>query len=165
MGWNGDFSSLKEIKEHLNNHLGDRKILDEAATNYGRNLWRLYETVEGERYICLYLIQKHEGALLYKDISESMGPLEVDCPLRFLERAPQPEGEFAAEWRQKVQEYHQNKKESQKAQFEVGSEVTIYGKQYRVMGKIKRSYAVQSLETGKVYRCGPTKMKASPKIS
>jgi hypothetical protein len=71
------------------------------------------------RFIILYLLEKPkgEGDWSYKDITEHMGPYQVDCPLSFLEQAPldQIEGDipgsasYAPEWREKVKAYHANK--------------------------------------------------------
>jgi hypothetical protein len=50
----------------------------------------------------------------YKDMSEDMGPVEVNCPLSFLnEASPVTEG-WAAEWRERVRAYHARRKERPK---------------------------------------------------
>ena len=50
--------------------------------------------------------------LLYKDVEESMGPNEVDCPMRImnqLEGHP-PIGEYSASWRERALRRHQDMK-------------------------------------------------------
>jgi hypothetical protein len=92
---------------------------------FSGRLWVLYEKRKTDgssyRFIILYLLQflKHDRGWAYKDVTEHMGPCEVDCPLNFLEQAPldqilgdQPSElsmNWAMEWREKVKNYHANK--------------------------------------------------------
>lgn len=41
----------------------------------------------------------------YKDMDESAGPYQLNCPLGYLDQASEPTG-YAIEWREKVREYH-----------------------------------------------------------
>lgn len=42
----------------------------------------------------------------YKDLEETSGPNKVNCPLSYLEIVPEPDHEFAKEWRIAVRAYH-----------------------------------------------------------
>lgn len=56
-----------------------------------------------ERFIALYLLRpKRRYGWGYKAIDEGMGPVEVDCPLRLLNLAGTPQGEYSAGWRERV---------------------------------------------------------------
>ena len=85
-----------------------------AHADHGSRLWKVYEFTykqgeragQTERFIALDLIAKWRGhGWGYKDMEETMGPCYYDCPLRFLEMVPAPEGEFVQEWRARVREY------------------------------------------------------------
>lgn len=161
MGYTYGYSSLRELKDYVLRDRSDGyEVLDSASTNYGRNLWVLYKHPEGKNFIALYLCSSYRGEYGYKDCSESMGPLEVDCPLRFLDAAPVPSSPYAAEWREKVRTHHTNRRVKRAQKFQVGQEVKIYGKLYRIVDTVRRSYRVQRLSDGAVYRCGPSKMEA-----
>ena len=58
-------------------------------------------------FIVLFLLRKFPGGTWgYKDIEESMGPCEVNCPLAYLEMAPDPDGEYGQDWRERVRQHH-----------------------------------------------------------
>lgn len=60
-----------------------------------------------ERFIALYLLGSHRGyGRGYKAIEEGMGPVEVDCPLRFLTLSPVPNGTYSEGWRERVRSSH-----------------------------------------------------------
>lgn len=56
----------------------------------------------GARYIGVYVLSRQGGEWGYKSMDESMGPYYFDCPLKFLDMVPEPESQYAKEWRQKV---------------------------------------------------------------
>jgi hypothetical protein len=79
-----------------------------------RGLWALLQH-EGQAFIVLFLIERDSrGCYGYKDVCESSGPLEVDCPLRFLGQAPEPAHTYRSpdetSWRDRVRAYHATKK-------------------------------------------------------
>ncbi len=52
---------------------------------HGNNLWTAWQdSVTKKKIIILFLLGKDRGDWGYKDITEGMGPVEVDCPLSFL---------------------------------------------------------------------------------
>lgn len=81
----------------------------------GNNLWVVWHSlvhgpggeiaVDGN-WISLYLLERSSFGWGYKPIDESMGPYELNCPVRFFDLAPLPEGPYAAEWRDKVRAFH-----------------------------------------------------------
>lgn len=155
MGWLGGFESIGEIKNQVLREQSNYKILDSASTNYGRHLWVVYQHPKGYKFIALFLIEKRGGSYAYKDMDESMGPCVSDCPIRMLDAVPPLDG-YSPEWRERVRKYHAKRRQK----FSVGEEVMIYGKRYKVIDTIRRSYRVQRLSDGAVFRCGASKMVA-----
>lgn len=76
------------------------------------NLWTLWERTwtrpDGSeakpphRFIILFLMRCEARCWGYKDIDESMGPCEVNCPISYIERATEPVNEYARAWRERV---------------------------------------------------------------
>lgn len=92
-----------------------RKTL--AHSLRGNHLWiaQEYQRPEGEkvRFIALFLLRGGgRDGWGYKGIQESMGPCEVDCPLSFFKLVPEPDGEYAAAWRERVKAYHATMRET-----------------------------------------------------
>ncbi len=112
MGWlySSNWYNKKALVNHILNDDTYHKALKHRLN--GNNLWAVFENtnpecpVEHRRYICLFLLgcQRNYG-WGYKDISESMGPYQVDCPVSFFDLVPDPGG-FATEWRAKVRAAH-----------------------------------------------------------
>lgn len=79
-----------------------------STPSIGR-LWTLKETrIDGDvvsRTIVLYLCQYHPSeGWGYKDVEETMGPVDKDCPVRLIDQAAEPPNEYAREWREQVRE-------------------------------------------------------------
>ena len=79
----------------------------------GNRLWTLWERdVAGDidRYIVLFLLMKDGGyGWGYKDITESMGPVYYDCPLKYVD-ASTCDDSYAPEWKGKVRDFHASKR-------------------------------------------------------
>jgi hypothetical protein len=85
-----------------------------GAPTHGGSFWKLYETtvtnadgaeVEPKvRWIALDLLKCHGGCWGYKDLDETMGPCELNCPISYIERATEPSNEYARQWRKDVLE-------------------------------------------------------------
>src|SRR2546430_4224535 len=79
----------------------------------GNHLWTAWEHTREEvsvRYIVLFLLEKADGMWGYKDVEESMGPCEHDCPLSLLALVPEPKRpEGYHDWRQAVRNYHERR--------------------------------------------------------
>jgi hypothetical protein len=95
-------------------HRAVRRCWKGNVTHSGR-LWVLFETrfldaagapfeARTRRWIGLFLCEHspQDQGWGYKDIDESMGPYEYDCPLAYVDAASAPEGEHAGPWREKV---------------------------------------------------------------
>ena len=70
-------------------------------------MYALHETGpaggEMHRWICVYLLQRDRGyGWGYKDIEESMGPVEDECPVSYLDQADPATSQNAIEWRARV---------------------------------------------------------------
>jgi len=138
MGWL--FSTRWQTKQDLVNHLieddgcthsdrhEDGSVTEIRGTSrtiahaiHGSHLWSViqfdYPTAPqfNTRYIALFLMHSgRQDGWGYKDLEESMGPCEVDCPLRFLDLVPPPDPalhKYAAGWREKVRAFHAGKLE------------------------------------------------------
>lgn len=114
----------------------------------GTNLWTVHQTTapDGEvaRFVVLYMVQKgRDGEYCYKDISEECGPMDVNCPLAYLELCTEAEGRYAKAWRFKVRDFHKRatRRRSYIRSLQAGDEVTLtncgidsvtfYGRRYR----------------------------------
>lgn len=127
MGWTFGWDSKAELVDYIKKQYdqpGDshHKIL--RASLVGNNLWMAMEIVKpfgegyevGNRWIALYLlkgdrVQGYNGPQWgYKDLEESMGPNEVNCPLYILDMVPDPGWTYdSTPWRDQVREYHRKK--------------------------------------------------------
>jgi hypothetical protein len=82
-----------------------------AVTHQG-NLWCLcryqsyYNGVlqDEKRWVmlCLMAYSKRDEGWGYKDVDESMGPLEVGCPQSYIDACTEPSNDYAREWREKA---------------------------------------------------------------
>lgn len=154
MGWSYGYNNrcAKDVHREILDPAfwGDSlKVVRHAATSYGRHLWLVCEKPDGARFIALFLINGNDGGWGYKDMTEDMGPCYYDCPLAFLDMVP----EANARWREKVRAHHA----ARARVYLPGDAVTVYGKPYTVVSKVKRSYLIRSPE-GTVYRAGPARM-------
>lgn len=108
MGWlfTGG-ASRKDIIEHVTRREeNDERVFETLAkTCRGNNLWtvqRVTRKRDGSTstFICLYKLGSDKGfGWGYKDITESMGPYDVSCPLAYLDLATDG---IDADWREKV---------------------------------------------------------------
>lgn len=125
MGWTTCIGYDKErlIKDRL--RIKDRLYDNEqggitwkvlAHSLRGNNLWYVVERTEhGEgykktyRFIALDLIgyDPYGKGWGYKDLCESMGPTQKNCPLKFLDMVPVPcDSGYAQQWREQVRAWH-----------------------------------------------------------
>ena len=133
MGWTTCIGYDKErlLKDRLRDKQSSKNEKGEyvewktiAHSLRGNNLWYVVEyTTYGEgyrntiRYIALDLIgyDRYSGSWGYKDISESMGPTEKNCPLKFFDMVPVPcDSNCAHEWREAVRKWHSMTNEQRK---------------------------------------------------
>lgn len=119
MGWT--FCPTQTLPDLIAERLREKRWTSEDGRNFndkviasskrGNNLWYVVERTvnDGEpyRFIALDLLayDRHHGAG-YKDLCESMGPSEKNCPLKFFDLVPVPDGEYGKGWRERVREWH-----------------------------------------------------------
>jgi hypothetical protein len=114
MGWLFGWDTRKKLVEHLlAQNGGNYKAIKSCSV--GNNLWVVFEAKEAaqspERFVCLFLIKgppfgrQDSYGWGYKDVDESMGPYEINCPASYLDLAqPEPTKGHAVEWRTRVRE-------------------------------------------------------------
>jgi hypothetical protein len=89
MGWtySSGWPSPFELKRDQRAQMTECDILGEASTAYGRRWWLALQSKKtGEKFILLMLLDRQPGyGWGYKDIEESMGPVEYDCPVKLLD--------------------------------------------------------------------------------
>ena len=120
MGWYySQGASRKDIiREQLT--LGENHTVLRHCTR-GNTLWAVIETkpadhAPGYRWIYCGLMQvDHSCGWGYKPLDESMGPVQVTCPLGYLKLCTSPVNAYARDWRIKVREYHAAQAEKRKA--------------------------------------------------
>lgn len=109
------------VKQLLHEQFSDGRweLIDQSLR--GNNLWTLVRpsAEESGPFIVLFRLQRQDGCWGYKDMDESMGPYYYDCPLGFLDRAPEPEGHnrnhggTGRTWRDHVRDYHASQRQRQ----------------------------------------------------
>lgn len=139
MGWlfSSNWGSRAEMIRHLTRpeRFGEKfKLLRSCPV--GNNHWYLVNKVATDRnFIGLDLMKggtKEYPGWGYKDLDESVGPSEVNCPLSLLRDAGLPEevGD-TIEWRARVRKYHADRKARPAPQ--AGMLVTLGPTQYRLV--------------------------------
>lgn len=162
MGWDSSSSwrNAKDVHASIRrDYTGDGQatIIAEAAKNFGRHFWVVFETTKG-KFISLFLIErqgfKNDSQWAYKHITESEGPFYYTCPIDFLDMAP----ETNAEWRGKVVAEHSKGKQT----FKLNDVVEVFGEQYTIVGTWKRSFIGIQHKSGKRFRLSPKQMTLVP---
>ena len=140
------------------------EMLDSAVV--GNNFWYLMRAPSGEVSIGLNLMQSGGKGCGWgtKELDESMGPYEVNCPLHFLDKVSPPKF-GAAEWREAVRKYHAERaqrKTSRPAYAEGQLWTTRTGLTYQLLEKLeaRRGWRVVKISTGMVYRAPFTHLAA-----
>lgn len=132
------------------------RILDGGVVKF-HTYYGAVEKVEkatGEREVFAVVIllsyhQKQYHNFGYKDMCESMGPVQAECPERILKLLTPTDNENANEWRQRCWNRINDKKNRPKI---VKNNVLIYGdKEYKVIETLgRRGYSVEC--EGNYYR-------------
>src|SRR5690554_6189066 len=128
MGWLFGWSTKKEMVEHLVRQDGSNvDVIDHSLR--GNNLWMLCRMKnateshpEGFKFITLCKLQYAKGCggwnigdgaandWGYKDIDESMGPCELDCPEKFLAQSDDT-SEHGVPWRESCRQWRRERSE------------------------------------------------------
>jgi hypothetical protein len=116
MGWTS-FPMHTPVKEWFLdswNQTGKHEVLDVAIVK--RNT--LYAAIKyketNEVFAVVYLLRwspKSDYNFSYKDMDETVGPYECECPLRILNLLTPTTSEYALQWRERVRMYHKKKDE------------------------------------------------------
>ena len=136
------------VKEILH---GFNKTLLLAHSLRGNHLWVLAQNPGQDPFIGLFLLARNEGCWGYKDLAESDGPYAYDCPLSYLDRAPEPEGccrdhtGSGRSWRDYVRDHHAAQASRRRSRPKVGDEIVLadtrfpgHGGTYRVTADLGR---------------------------
>lgn len=142
MGWtfSSRWSNRKELLVYLRSGLriGEGyELLKSSAV--GNNHWYLCRRKsDGRVFIGLDLMKggRSEG-WGYKDLDETCGPNEVNCPMAYLDQAGPAEG-YAVDWRERVREYHRKHSVAKAVKLEPGKVVTYGGVDYRLDRSVGR---------------------------
>ena len=123
MGWTGTRreKGLSD-REFFAREFPSVQITDSHRGKSGVTWLRCEREKNGEKtaFILSVLTQWHPKDrynFAYKDVDESMGPLDFDCPLRMLDGLPDPINEYSAKWRERVREYHRQQAARPKLEF------------------------------------------------
>ena len=119
---------------------GDKQRLLKS-TVVGNNHWYVAEILAtGERYIGLDLMQSGypDHGWGYKDLCESMGPNQVNCPLGFLDLVPNIPEPYGAAWRERVKAYHAQRSAKRRNPPKQGDMVVYGGKTYKLVLNLGR---------------------------
>ena len=149
------------------NDAGKWEILDSALVQmrryYAAMRWtnKKRNEVRTLAIVCLvnYVPRARDGYTLgWKDMSEDMGPVATDCPLRILEQLDPPPNDHARKWREDVRAYHANRH----ARPKVGDVIRLATPMTFTDGSVesrfraerfrKRGVAYRGLTTGGLYR-------------
>jgi len=131
------------------------------STVIGNNFWYLMRTPEGKITIGLTLMKS--GGQGYgwgtKELSETMGPNELNCPLAYLDEASPPEF-YAVEWRENVRKYHaqQAARKATRPAYAAGQVWACYRLVRKMQGRM--GWLVEDINTGREYRAGFTRLSA-----
>ena len=94
----------------------------------------------------------------WKDMSEDMGPVVIDCPLRILDRLDPPASDHARKWREDVRAHHARRRARPKVGdiFTLAEPMTFTDgsveQRFRAERYGKRGIAHRGLTTGTLYR-------------
>ena len=136
------------------------------STVCGSRHWYVAEKLDcGQRFIGLDLMEKSDSEWGYKDMDETVGPNYFDCPITFLDLAPNPPHEgYALEWREKVRERHARKKNP--IQWASGTVVVYGGHEYRLEHEAgpRRGWVVRREKDGRVYRMNTRQLGAAQAV-
>lgn len=112
MGWTGLARSREESdKDFFAREFSCCNVIDMAKHGNTYYLVLEHKNPEGKqrngKWACVVLTSwnnKDRFNFRYKDIDESMGPCESNCPIRLLDQLSPTDSEYANEWRKRCRE-------------------------------------------------------------
>ena len=108
MGWTGVSirevgRTAEEIRAYLKNDMesgGYLKVLD--ISKKGNVVYMAVQNVEKKHiFATVTLISISDGEFMWKDMDETVGPCEDDCPKKILDQLSPTTSEYALEWRKR----------------------------------------------------------------
>lgn len=156
MGWlySSSWDSATSVRNHVREQITQcgHEIVKDATTKYGRNYWaaiKLKGTNEITIVHCLFNGDKRDGYPCwgYKDMDESAGPCEKDCPLSLLDLCTDPPPGFAVEWRAEVRAYHAKRI----AQLQVSKAITVGSRVWLRHNHKLNPFVIRRIEGQKLY--------------
>lgn len=153
MGWISTNRHGIPVKEFLASHLFSwpdnckhkYTLLDMAIVKL-KTCYAAVERIDGdtgERTVWAAVILLHYGATKhdshdfgYKDMDETMGPNESECPARILDLLTPTDSEYANGWRARCRA--SIAKRHMAAHLATGSVIKLYDKKYRIRGSLGR---------------------------
>lgn len=163
MGWTTpyDTHTKQQVVDLLNSqrHWGEHYRVLESSVR-GNHHWQLVELLPTHPsfdtltspFIALNLLgyDRGVGCWGYKDICESMGPCEVDCPIKYLDRAPVA-GQYGEEWRSRVRAHHEAMRT--RAKLEPGMEIELNHRRFVLKeNRGRRGWYIRQVDTGETFR-------------
>lgn len=106
MGWTGHYTNrpAEEVVREELSYNGYNTIV----ANRGAKYWVLER--DGERFAVVVLVNRRDGMVYTKVMTEDMGPYDHAFPLAFLDLLSPTDSEFALNWRERVRTHHAKKK-------------------------------------------------------
>ena len=126
MGYLFTEKTKQELVEELTGE--DTQIVTHRHSLRGNHLWAIQEAKKDNHiFIIVFLLEGNVEGWGYKEVTESMGPMAVDCPLNFLKKVPCPDSGYARDWRTRVREAanRKNQKNSMIKEARVGDTVVL----------------------------------------
>ena len=135
MGWTGIPCDSRPSNREINRMVQQRmetptcRIIDRSGWQaHGRHQFLLMEAeprVERDksiRFIMVILVEYHQHQLLYKEVEESSGPNELDCPMRIMNQLEGhlPTEGYSTNWRERVLQHHQDMKPREEVRLQYG---------------------------------------------
>lgn len=96
-----DLTAYEFLKRELDRP--GHKIIDHSV--HGRTAYLACQTSSGEVYGLVCMLHKNSDGWGYNPVEESMGPYEVECPLRILDKLSPTDSEYALRWRNDCREH------------------------------------------------------------
>lgn len=175
MGWWGKYigsnPSMREIRSHIEADTSMTVtsikfgyaicVVDEQAV-IKHTHWQ--DAIEAGKnplnYIVVALWRVSEGQLMIKQVSEDMGPCHYDIPMKYINKECElmKGSKFATEWRQRVREYHANRKAQIKLMrsFTRGQTIYCYGEPYTFSYVKNRNWCIATNQkNNRTYRLRP----------
>ena len=125
--WNTYRQSKSEFVSELLSKFSPGQVIKSSVR--GNRLWVLVKRSSQTTIIGLFLMYCEDGCWGYKDMSEADGPFFYDCPLSFLDAAPEPDGfnlnhgDSGKTWRAFVRSYHEGVRN--RTRLNVGDTITL----------------------------------------